>query len=241
MIKKIMKLFLIKPKNITKRYLSLILQMVLIVPSLSSVAIAGEEECGTLTTHFGPWDFYDQKNHRSTGAEAQGKIKIVTGRHLTKNMLRLKRGSTAVDIKQDLDYTLRAIPNHPKALDLASRFAYQRSISESFKNRQKKLTLTAECYFDRAFRLKRDRAEVWVIYGIHNHRFKNYKKAISNYITANELGLNSPEINYYMGLSYFAVADYENAKKQATIAYDGGFPLQGLKNKLKSVDQWTAN
>lgn len=241
MIKKIIKLFLIKHKINIKRFFILIIKMVLIISSINSVAKAGEMECGALTTHFGPWDFYDPANHKRTGAAFQGRVKIVTGKHLTKNMLRLKRGSTALDIMQDLDYTLRAIPNHPQALDLASRFSYQRSISESFKKRQKKLTLTAECYFDRAFRLTPTRAEVWMIYGIHNHRFKNYKKAISNYLKANKLGLDSPEINYYLGLSYFADADYDNARKQATKAYDGGYPLEGLKNKLVRINQWKVN
>ena len=190
---------------------------------------AGEVECGSLENHFGPWDYYDPANHRANAAQSEGRIGIVTGAHLSNSMLRLDRGKTALQIREDLDYTLRAIPNHPRALDLASRFSHQRSTSESFRQRQKNLKLSVECYFDRAFRLSHNNPETWKLYGIHNHRIGNYEKAVSSYKKALELGSNTADVNYNIGLSYFEAGDYSNAKLYATKAYDGGFPLQGLK------------
>jgi hypothetical protein len=35
---------------------------------------------------------------------------------------------------------------------------------------------------------------------------------------------------------YFKKGDYESAAEQARIAYDQGFPMGGLRNKLKKVN-----
>lgn len=199
---------------------------------------AGEVECGSLENHFGPWDYYDPANHRSNAAQSEGRIGIVTGAHFSNSMMRLDRGKTAVQIREDLDYTLRAIPNHPQALDLSSRFEHRRATSESFRSRQSKLKLSAECYFDRALRFSPKNPETWKLYGIHNHRISKYDKAITAYTNAISFGSNVTDVNYNIGLSYFAAGDYESAESYARKAYDNGFPLKGLKNKLIKQGYW---
>jgi hypothetical protein len=48
----------------------------------------------------------------------------------------------------------------------------------------------------------------------------------------------SPELHYNYGLLLTQLKDYEKARKHAKKAYDGGYPLPGLKNQLKAANQW---
>jgi tetratricopeptide (TPR) repeat protein len=41
------------------------------------------------------------------------------------------------------------------------------------------------------------------------------------------------EIHYNLGLIYIELGEFDEATKHAKIAYDNGFPLQGLRAKLK--------
>lgn len=45
----------------------------------------------------------------------------------------------------------------------------------------------------------------------------------------------SAEVNYFLGLFTFELGQFEKAKQYAKIAYDLGYPLPGLKNKLASL------
>ena len=46
------------------------------------------------------------------------------------------------------------------------------------------------------------------------------------------MGDTSPTLHYYLGLSYLSLGNEDEAVHHAKIAYSGGFPLQGLKNRL---------
>lgn len=45
--------------------------------------------------------------------------------------------------------------------------------------------------------------------------------------------LNSADLNYFLGIYYFKLKDFDNAKQHAKVAYANGYPLPGLKNMLK--------
>lgn len=48
----------------------------------------------------------------------------------------------------------------------------------------------------------------------------------------------SPEINYNLGLLLVDMKDYDGAVERAKRAYELGYPLPGLKNKLVRLDKW---
>lgn len=48
----------------------------------------------------------------------------------------------------------------------------------------------------------------------------------------------SPEIKYNLGLILLEMGDIDGALEQAHLAYAGGYPLPGLKNKLKRLGRW---
>ena len=64
------------------------------------------------------------------------------------------------------------------------------------------------------------------------------KEALTQYEQALKLKPNDPSINYNMGLVYFDTHDYSKALEHAKAAYNAGFPLPGLKNKLQRADKW---
>ena len=146
---------------------------------------------------------------------------------------KIKKGATTHDIRADLAYTLDAIPNNPKALDLASRFSIKYASSPDFAKRQKPLVRSVDCYFDRAKRLTPKNPNVWSQYGVHLHRVGQYELALNNYKKAIELSPNSSEIHYFMGLTYLKMDNMSEATISARKAYELGYPLEGLKNKLK--------
>lgn len=156
-------------------------------------------------------------------------------RHLTQSMLQLKRGSTSRHIKGDLDYTLRAVPNHPLALDLASRFEERRRESKTFAQQQRELTLSANCYFKRALMLTPRNATVWMLYGLHAHREGRYETAVERYRNAEDLGMESAVFHYNFGLSLLELGNLEEARLRAERALAMGYPLPGLRDRLANL------
>lgn len=183
----------------------------------------------------GPWDYYDPINSTPNGANPMGNIKRVTNVHLKPGMLRMETKASG-SFSSDIDYTLRAIPNHPAGLDLASRLEHrlqQPSSANIRMLRYEKPVRTAECYFQRAIALAPNRFYTYVVYGIHLHRFGKYDAANKAYERALALGSNSIETNYNYGLSLVKTGRYADAEQQARLAYQGGFPLPGLRNLLQ--------
>jgi tetratricopeptide (TPR) repeat protein len=93
-------------------------------------------------------------------------------------------------------------------------------------------------YFERAISHYPHDDVVYMIYGIHNHKINNFDKAKSLYLKTIEINPENIEAHYNLGLLYFELKEYSKARKHAMSAYDKGFPLQGLKNKLKSRGYW---
>ncbi|MEH6813786.1 MAG: hypothetical protein V7677_14725 [Motiliproteus sp.] len=193
----------------------------------------------SLRNGFGPWDYYSPLSSAPTGANPSGAIKRVTNVHLTPNMLAMKSGNTSHSISPDLSYTLRAIPNHPQALDLASRIAYAKLHYGSLPKWQRENPpLTVECYLQRALKVNPSAPLTYMIYGIHNHRMGNYEDALKNYLDASALGFDSAELKYNMGLTYFELKQYQQAYDSAKVAYANGYPFPGLRNKLMANGTW---
>lgn len=183
----------------------------------------------------GPWDYYDPINSQPNGANPMGNIKRVTNVHLTPGMLRMEKRASGT-FSGDIDYTLRAIPNHPAGLDLASRLEKrlaQPGAELTNLLKYEKPKRDTECYFQRAIALAPNRFYTYVMYGIHLHRFGKYDAANNAYARALALGSNTIETNYNYGLSLVKSGRLAEAEQQAKIAYQGGFPLPGLRNMLQ--------
>ncbi len=176
-----------------------------------------------LMNAYGPWDFTNPA-HRS-------QLPIVLGAHFTSNVERLIKGETG-KLEHDLDYTLRAIPNYHRALYAVAK--YQRI--NNIKYRTIDEYWTAECYFKRAIYMQPNDAVSRALFAIHLHKLDKLKEAEEQYLKALELDSDNPETHYNLGLLYVETGRLEEAKKHAKVAYEAGYPLKGLKNKIDEAE-----
>lgn len=195
--------------------------------------------CGDLANAYGPFDYANPEHYKNN-------LPVVETHHFTaevESLIRAKSGYIG-GVWGDLDYTLRAFPNHHRALYAFVRYeirerekakakgeTYQPPSSDDFPK-------TAECYFDRAIRWRPNDPDVRLVYGIHLQLTGHLDKALQQYQLSEKLRPNSADLNYNMGLLYFDMKKYDLAKQYARKAYQLGYPLPGLRKKLAGVGQW---
>ena len=106
--------------------------------TLFVVSADAYEECGTLNNAYGPYDYWTDKD----------KLGIVETRHFTPQVEMLRAGESSY-IGDDLEYTLRAFPNHPRAL-----MAMVKLGEKEKTNRPKGTKLPLHYFRDRAIRFR---------------------------------------------------------------------------------------
>lgn len=182
------------------------------------------EECGPLrgTGGYGPFDY-------RTSAK---QLAIVEQFHFTPDVEGLKHGQSG-SLGSDLDYTLRASPNHHRALIAMANLSIQLNTAKP-----KGAHYTLSCYFDRAIRYAPDDGKVYMIYGIYLARTGKKQEALKQLQTAESLAKDDANIQYNLGLVFLDLKDYPNARLHARRAYELGFALPGLRKALEGAKQW---
>ncbi len=191
----------------------------------ASVALAQSNysSCGSLDNPYGPFDYRLQKS----------KLNIVEQYHFTPNVESLVSGKSSTFVGGDLDYTLRASPNHHRALMAMMR------LGEKLKTPQPQgLSYSVECYFERALRFRSDDSIVRMLYA--TYLFKNNREpdAVRQLGLASESAGDNPFTHYNIGLIYLDLQKYDQALAQAHKAYGLGFTQAALREKLKSLGKW---
>jgi tetratricopeptide (TPR) repeat protein len=181
--------------------------------------------CGSLQNGYGPYDYRTDKP----------KLPIVDGAHFTPAVEALIRGSTSsVGPGTDLDYTLRAFPNHHRAL--VSVMNYGEKVKPKLP---RDLPRTVECYFERALRFRPDDFVARMIYATYlakNKRESDASKQLDLVATA----ANDNAFTFYnVGLIYFDMKNYGKALEFAHKAYGLGFGSTDLRDQLKKAGKWT--
>lgn len=166
------------------------------------------------------YDYYD----RSSYDEAL--LKNVEWKHLGKGLERMREGLYPRAF-HDARFILNHFPNHPDGLIFLSRLSLLTGEHE-----------WADDYFPRALQLYPDHGQTHAIYATYLYKRDMLDKAIEHYNRAIDLGHNKPYVNYNLGLAYFDTGKYKEARIHANQAYNNGYPLSGLKDKLRSVDEW---
>jgi tetratricopeptide (TPR) repeat protein len=180
--------------------------------------------CGSLDNAFGPFDYRDPAARKQS-------LGLVETHHFTQDVEQLIRGADSGSLIGDLDYTLRAFPNHHRALSAVSR--YELRGGRQWTN---PAVRSAECYLQRALVFTPNDAIVRLLFG--NHLLKSGKKdaAREQFDEALLLQPSDVEVNYNAGLLYLEVGDLARAKELADVAYAGGYPLPGLRRKLAEAE-----
>ena len=198
--------------------------MCAVISIFGSQAVFAKDDCGQLANRYGPYDYTNQEHKVK-------RLPVVERAHFTPVVERLERGSTGL-LADDLDYTLRAFPNHHRALYAMAKY----QIANGYP--LEATYYSADCYFHRAIRFKPDDGIVWMLYGIYKHKVKKHNEALEKYKSALKLMANSAELNYNVGLLYADMQMYDQAAKHAREAYKLKFPLPGLRNLLKEKGYW---
>lgn len=183
----------------------------------------GAAVCGSLENGYGPYDYRTDTD----------KLKIVEQYHFTAEVEGLLRGKSTIVIGSDIAYTLNAFPNHHRALLAMTKLA-QKEKTETPNGSRHSIT----CWFDRAERFRPDDAMVKVIHGLYLIQKGNSREAVQKLEAAALLDSNNPNVHYNLGLAYFNLGQHEKALGSAHRAYSAGFPLPGLREKLKRAGKW---
>ena len=185
------------------------------------------DDCGQLANTYGPWDYTNPIHYRD-------RLPVVERAHFDANVESLVKGTTAALPGGDLDYTLRAFPNHHRALYSMGRY----SLKHSDRRIPPGARYSGLCYFVRAINFNPDDAKVRVVFGIYFYMQEKYQQAIEQLKVAIGLNEHSAEAHYNIGLVYERLGELELAVQHARTAYDLGFPLAGLRNKLQRHGVW---
>ncbi len=194
------------------------------LPASAQLEAAG---CGSLQNGYGPFDYTNPIHFRD-------KLDIVERVHFDGGVENL-RGHAAhpLNLGGDIDYTLRAFPNHHRALYTMARYY----LTKKQFNRGA-LRYTANCYFQRAMRFKPDDGVVRMVFGVYLYKNGDLDGSGQRFREALELSPNDAEVHYNLGLVLVETKKYEEALHHAKKAYELGHPMPGLRNKLKRVDAW---
>jgi len=165
-------------------------------------------------------------------ATAQEKY-IVESYHFTRNVELLQSGATG-SLGADIAFTLRAFPNHPRALMAMIRLGQRDRTSKPVGS-----IYPVECWIDRAMRFRPDDLAIRQIRGVYSAMEGKYDPAIADLALVLKDDPDNASAHYNLGLAYFGKRDYESALAEAKRAYALGFALQGLKEKLRAKGKWT--
>lgn len=193
--------------------------------SMCSMASAqsGPSNCGTLENSYGPYDYRTERDRR---------LKIVEQYHFTSNVESLVKGNSG-SLGGELSYTLRASPNHHRALMAMIR------LGEKLKSPQPLgAGYPVECWFDRALRFRPDDSTVRLIYATFLLKDGRVPEATKQLEVATAKAADNAFTQYNAGMIYFDMKNYDAALVQAHRAYGLGFAQQDLREQLQSAGKW---
>jgi len=179
--------------------------------------------CGPLENAHGPFDY------RTASREDR---QLVEGAHFTPSVESLRQGNRGT-LGSDIDYTLRAFHNHPRAL-----YAMTRLAERSRTNRPQGAHYPVECYYDRAIRFQPNDAMVRGLYAAFLIEHGRPDEARSQLKAAEEFGSADPQVVYNLGLAYFDLKEFDRSLAFARRAYSMGIGFPGLRDKLKKAGKW---
>jgi tetratricopeptide (TPR) repeat protein len=210
------------------RLLTYFLYLILVTHGTHTLAQAPPEEdsrCGPLRPpgQYGPLDFRTDRD----------KIGVVVNNHFLPEVENLLRGHSSITPGGDIDFTLRAIPNHPNALMSMMLLGEKEKSDQPVGSRY-----TVECWFERAIRFRPDDYVARMIYT--SFLTKKNRKADAlrqlDVILAN--AKDNPFTYNNVGLLYFDLGEYPQALAQAHKSIELGLDRPALRDKLTAVGKW---
>jgi len=185
---------------------------------------AAENQCGALANNYGPYDYRTERGQRLATVERTYFLPQVEAGI---------RGATSPAPGVDIDYTLRAFPNHHRALLAMVKLAEKQHTAQPTGSRY-----TIDCWFDRALRFQPDDTTVRMLFASHLHKTQRTPEALAHLEKAVEQAQDNPFTHYNIGLVYADLKVYDKALTQAHRALELGFARSDLQEILQKAGQW---
>ena len=186
--------------------------------------------CTGVAHGYGPFDYSKRRTINPRH------LKAVEGAHFKPDVEFLEEGKhrSSNSPWPDLDYTLRAWPNHPRALLTMIRFQQQVNL----KLTEHKAPVPVECYLQRAINFNPKYSIPYALYGYYLHQVGNLDDADKQYKKAMVLEPDNARHAYSYSELLIDMKEYDKALEYAKVAYQNGNPPQALKNKLIKLGIW---
>ena len=196
------------------------------MPAMAAVAMftGDPDSCRELQMDFKPLDY-----RIATPSQRA----IVETYHFTTRVATLQGGESTAEAGADIAYTLRAFPNHPRALYAMAELGRRQKRAVPDKS-----WLSVECWFHRAVQFRPDDGQVRIIYGLELLKDGKREAAIEELERGIALIPDNGNAHYNVGLAYFEVGNYDAAREHARQAQSLGFSLPGLQRKLAKIGKW---
>jgi tetratricopeptide (TPR) repeat protein len=200
--------------------------VVLLISNTAAKAQEAENACGPVgigSVSEGPYDYrVDRK-----------RVEFIESNHFQPQVQALIRGVSG-PIGAELDFLLRHVPNHHKALLLLITYG------EKLKWTQPNgLRYPYECWYERAIRWQPNDAVVRMIYAIYLNKRSRANDALSLLKSAADLAGDNGFTQYNVGLIYLEMKQYDLALAQAHKALSLGFNRPALRDGLQAAGKWT--
>jgi tetratricopeptide (TPR) repeat protein len=169
---------------------------------------------------FGPFDYTARARHPQ-------QLQVVENAHFTAEDRNIGNLIREYD---DLDYTLRAWPNHHEALNLVS--IVRRLKMTNLRNFKYP---PAECYLQRAINFAPHDYVPYMLYASVLHQENDLESALEVYKKAESLAPTELQLKYNLGLLLVDMGKHKEAADYAKEVYSEGFPLGGLRKQLDAA------
>lgn len=193
--------------------------------------------CGPLDNAFGPFDYRSDHYQPSPGdlQSHKEKLRLVESVHFPPNVEMLLGGSArgAGTLWGDLDYVLRAFPNHHRALAASLKWWERNKISMPTG-----MDRPIECVFERAVRFRPEDTVSRLLYATFLLRNDRRAEAMSHIDAAKGFAGESAFAHYNVGMVYADAGAFDQALEQAHRAKALGLPHTGLADRLKAAGRW---
>lgn len=153
--------------------------------------------------------------------------------HIQPATKHMEAGKLNMDVMNNLHFVLHKVPNDHRALSLLLQWDKAGGQDPRYK--------PPVCYFIWAQEFAPTDDLVLKYGGLLFYSHGDIERASRWWGEALKLDPGSTEVHYNLGLVAFDQGRYEDARKHAQVAYSGGYPLAGLRDKLQSVGQWTSS
>ena len=181
--------------------------------------------CGNpFVNRFGPFDYRTE-----TGPNR----KIVEEYHFSPMVESLIRGQTS-SVGGDIDYTLRAFPNHHRALTSMMNLGVKLKTASP-----RGATVPVECYFKRALVFRPDDTIARMLYAKYLTDSKRPSEALHELDVARDSAKDNGFTHYNIGLLYLELQEFDKALAQSHKALSLGFERPELKTRLQAANKWT--